>query len=90
MRSRCAGAGSRARQLRLEAMAGELYDRQLQLRLPQDLISILADEGVERRESSLSTVYSVVACPHDGRLWFTFGGYAAASQGRREAVAWPE
>jgi hypothetical protein len=84
------GGDSRARQLRLEAMAGELYDRQLQLRLPQDLISILADEGVERREASLSTVYSAVACPHDGRLWFTFGGYPAASQGRWEAVAWPE
>jgi hypothetical protein len=57
-------------------------------RLPADLISMLADEHVERRGAALSTVYAAVACPHDGRVWFTFGAYPAASQGHWQEINW--
>jgi hypothetical protein len=84
------GGVSRSRQLRMEALAAGLYGREDRVRLPQDLISMLADEGVERRGASLATVYAAVACPAEGRLWFTFGGYPAASTGAWEPITWPE
>lgn len=80
---------SRSRHARMEELAGELYGRETQVTPPRDLITILADEGVERRGSRLSTVYATVACPGTGALWFTFGGCPAASRGRWRSIAWP-
>jgi hypothetical protein len=80
---------SRSRHARLEAMAAELYGRELPARLPGDLIAILADDGVERRRPTFATGYSAVACPGSGELWFTLGGYPAASRGAWERVPWP-
>ncbi|MHB1318202.1 MAG: C45 family autoproteolytic acyltransferase/hydrolase [Anaerolineae bacterium] len=54
-----------------------------------DLIPILADDGIERRSGDAITVYANVACPATGMLWYTFGGFPAASQGRWEWLAWP-
>jgi hypothetical protein len=81
--------GSRSRQARMEAMATQLYEREPGARLPDDLIAILADDGVERRGEDISTVYAAVACPGAGELWFTFGGSPAASRGEWEPDAWP-
>jgi hypothetical protein len=80
---------SRSRYARMEAMATELYEREPGARLPGDLIAILADAGVERRGQDISTVYANVGCPGTGELWFTFGGYPAASRGEWLPVAWP-
>ncbi len=80
---------SRSRYARMEAMATELYARETRASLPEDLIAILADAGVERRCENLSTVYAAVGCPATGELWFTFGGYPAASRGEWLPVAWP-
>lgn len=54
-----------------------------------DLIPILGDDGVERRGEDGFSVYANVACPATGMLWYTFGGYPAASRGRWEWLAWP-
>ncbi len=54
-----------------------------------DLIPILADHGVEARTGDTVTVYANVACPRDQLLWYTFGGYPAASQGNWQRLAWP-
>jgi len=52
---------------------------------PDQLISLLADEGVEMRpgrgSESLRTIYSAVAAPSEGRLWFASGACPAASTG---------
>ena len=83
------GESSRSRYARMEAMATELYEHEPRARLPGDLIAILADDGVERRGQDISTVYANVGCPGTGELWFTFGGYPAASRGEWLPVAWP-
>ena len=80
---------SLSRQTRMEAMSTELYERELRAPLPKDLIAILADDGVERRGQDIWTVYSNVACPGTGELWFTFGGYPAASRGEWLPITWP-
>ena len=54
-----------------------------------DLIPILADDDIERGSGHTVTVYANVACPAMGRLWYTFGGYPAASHGCWEYLAWP-
>jgi hypothetical protein len=51
------------------------------LRIPLDLIRILADDGVEQRGKNSFTVYSAIACPAEKRQWYTLGGYPAASRG---------
>ncbi|HEX3048567.1 MAG TPA: hypothetical protein VHY08_27710, partial [Bacillota bacterium] len=55
----------------------------------QELIRILADDGVEVRNGEIATVYSNVACPNTQELWYTFGGYPAASQGNWQKLEWP-
>lgn len=80
---------SRSREARLEAMATDLYGRGRPASLPGDLIAMLADDGVERRGERLATVYSAVACPGTGELWFTLGGYPSASRGAWERIPWP-
>jgi len=80
---------SRSRQARMEAMATELYERELPASLPGDLVAMLADDGVERRRQNFATAYAAVACPGSGELWFTLGGYPAASRGVWQRVPWP-
>jgi len=81
---------SRSRFARMETLTTELYEREPPVRLPADLIAILSDNGVERRgPPDVYTVSSNVACPATGDLWFTFGGYPAASRGEWLPVAWP-
>jgi hypothetical protein len=57
--------------------------------LPADLIRILADDEIERRDKQVITVYSNVACPSTGEIWYTFGGYPAASKGNWQRLEWP-
>jgi hypothetical protein len=57
--------------------------------LPWDLVQILADAGVEQRGEGYGTVYANVACPARGELWYTFGGYPAASAGAWQRLDWP-
>jgi hypothetical protein len=80
---------SRSRQARMEVMVGGLYEQLPGIRLPNELIAILADDEVERRGPDFSTVYATVACPADGSLWFTFGAFPAASRGDWKQVGWP-
>jgi len=53
------------------------------------LIQILADPAIEAREGDIVTTYANVACPSTGELWYTFGGYPAASCGNWQKLAWP-
>jgi predicted choloylglycine hydrolase len=57
--------------------------------LPADLIRILADNRIERRDKDVITVYSNVACPSTGEIWYTFGGHPAASKGDWQRLEWP-
>ena len=57
--------------------------------LPADLITILADDQIERRGKEMFTVYANVACPSSGEMWYTFGGYPAASHGNWQKLDWP-
>jgi hypothetical protein len=73
----------------MEVMAADLYERGLPASLPGDLVAMLADDGVERRRQNFATAYAAVACPGSGELWFTLGGYPAASRGAWQRVPWP-
>jgi len=57
--------------------------------LPADLIRILANDEIERRDKHVITVYSNVACPSTGEIWYTFGGFPAASEGNWQRLEWP-
>lgn len=59
------------------------------LKLPGDLITILADPNIEGRGADYGTVYSNIACPAQKKVWYTFGGYPAASAGTWKPVEWP-
>ncbi|MHB0877957.1 MAG: C45 family peptidase, partial [Anaerolineae bacterium] len=50
---------------------------------------LLADGGIEQRGADGGTVYATVACPGSGEVWFTFGGYPAASSGHWQRLPWP-
>jgi hypothetical protein len=80
---------SRSRFARIEAMAQRVCDPVYPADVPADLIRILADESVERRDEEFATVYANVACPATGVIWYTFGGYPAASRGDWRRVEWP-
>ena len=74
---------------RMEGLVRTLALSQTPASLPADLIRILADDEIERRESKLVTAYANVACPYTGEIWYTFGGYPAASKGNWQRLAWP-
>ncbi len=61
----------------------------LQSSVPASLIRILADDGIERRDANPTTVYANVACPGAREIWYTFGGYPAASHGNWAKLNWP-
>jgi hypothetical protein len=73
---------------RMEELLADLYRRGAPFDLPWDLVRILADEGVEVRGEDYGTVYANVACPGRGIVWYTFGGYPAASAGAWRRVEW--
>ena len=74
---------------RMETLIQGLYASSTPPNLPADLIQILADDKIERRVNKIITVYSNVACPGTGEIWYTFGGYPSASNGNWQRLAWP-
>ena len=81
--------GTLSRLEKMENLIRELSDASVRPSLPDDLIRILADDEIERRGKDVVTVYSNVACPTTGKLWYTFGGYPAASKGNWQPLSWP-
>jgi hypothetical protein len=81
--------GTLSRFSRMENLIQTLSTSQTSPNLPVDLIRILADDQIERRDKRLVTVYSNVACPSAGEIWYTFGGYPAASKGNWQRLEWP-
>ena len=81
--------GTLSRFSRMENLLQALSASQISPNLPTDLIQILADDGIERRDKQVITVYSNVACPNTGEIWYTFGGYPAASKGIWQRFEWP-
>ncbi len=51
--------------------------------------AILADPGVEQYQTDYGTVYSNLYETSGKQLWFTFGGFPAASRGNWQPVPWP-
>lgn len=56
---------------------------------PDDLIAMLADPDVEQNREGRATVYSMVACPADGRMWWSYDATPAASRGSWSVLPWP-
>ena len=56
---------------------------------PEDLIRILADPGVEQHQEDYGTVYANLCNTTARQLWFTFGGFPAASRGNWQKIHWP-
>ncbi|MGH2748423.1 MAG: C45 family autoproteolytic acyltransferase/hydrolase [Actinomycetota bacterium] len=56
---------------------------------PDDLIAVLADPEVEQNRQGRATVYSAVACPATGRLWWACGAIPSASRGSWNVIEWP-
>jgi len=82
--------GTLSRFNRIENLIRTLSTSHTSPNLPVDLIRILADDRIERRDKKqVVTVYSNVACPSTGEIWYTFGGYPAASKGNWQRLAWP-
>jgi hypothetical protein len=81
--------GTLSRYKQMETLIQTLSASQTPPNLPAALIQILADDGIERRDQELITVYSNVACPSSGDIWYTFGGYPAASKGNWQKLEWP-
>lgn len=74
---------------RMETLVEGLVARVGSVSLIQQLIEILADDGIEARSGDPMTVYSNVACPGVQEIWYTFGGAPAASRGDWGRLAWP-
>lgn len=55
----------------------------------RDLIAILANPQVEQHREDYGTVYANLYNPTRKAIWFTFGGYPAASQGQWQQIPWP-
>jgi hypothetical protein len=81
--------GTLSRFRRMETLVRALSVSRTPPTLPADLIHILADDAIERRDNRLTTAYANVACPSSGEMWYTFGGYPAASRGNWQQLAWP-
>ena len=81
--------GTLSRYAKMENLVQTLSQSPKTPNLPADLIQILADDGIERRQNRLITAYSNVACPGTGEIWYTFGGYPSASKGNWQRLEWP-
>jgi len=55
----------------------------------RDLIAVLANPQIEQHQEDYGTVYANLYNPTQKTIWFTFGGYPAASQGQWLQIAWP-
>lgn len=82
-------ASTLKRYRRMQRLIQDLYAAPRPPSLPGDLIRILADDEIERRKEELVTAYANVACPAGGEIWYTFGGYPAASAGNWRRLEWP-
>jgi hypothetical protein len=72
---------------RLEAL--ETYLNALPQSLqPNDLMAVLAEPAVEQRGFDYGTVYANLYHPASQQIWFTFGGYPAASRGNWQRIPW--
>jgi Acyl-coenzyme A:6-aminopenicillanic acid acyl-transferase len=80
---------SETRYRRVEELVKALYLSKDKVNLPMDLIAILADADVEVNGENFGTVYANIACPSAKQVWYTFGGYPAASKGNWQLVVWP-
>ena len=80
---------SRSRSIRLETLVAPLANAVRDHDVVESLIRVLADDEVEQRAPSLGTVSSNVACPATGEVWYTFGGWPAASHGDWQNIPWP-
>jgi hypothetical protein len=74
---------------RLEALAESLLSHGGYASAVKELIRILADDAIESRSGETVTAYSNVACPSNHQIWYTFGGYPAASHGNWQELEWP-
>ncbi len=81
--------GTLSRFSRMENLMQMLSSSPTPPNLPADLIRILADNQIERRDKDVITIYSNVACPSTGEIWYTFGGTPAASKGNWQKLEWP-
>jgi hypothetical protein len=81
--------GTVKRYRRMRRLVEEIVAAPVPPILPRDLMRILADDEIERRTGELVTAYANVACPASGELWYTFGGYPAASAGNWRRLDWP-
>jgi hypothetical protein len=80
---------SLARYCRIVELVGGFGTGIPQINIPTDLIAILADDQVEARCLEYGTVYAIIACPGSGEIWYTFGGFPAASNGDWRGVVMP-
>ena len=77
---------------RMTRLVEDLYAAPTAPSLPTDLMRVLTDDEIERRNDDVVTVvtaYANVACPASGEIWYTFGGYPAASAGNWQRLEWP-
>jgi len=74
---------------RMKSLVQNLYDMPTPPDLPADLIRILSNDEIEMRSEELVTVYANVVCPTSGEIWYTLGGYPAASAGNWQRLEWP-
>ena len=79
---------TRRRYRRLDNLLSKRYSQGGNGPSKAELIGFLADDEVERRGKDFATAYSVVACPALKNIWYTLGGYPAASAGRWQTVKW--
>lgn len=56
---------------------------------PSDLIGALANPQVEQHQPDYGTVYANLYNPLSRQIWFTFGGFPAASRGNWQQIPWP-
>lgn len=78
-----------SRYKRLESLTESLFSQGGHTSTVKELIQILADDAIEARNGEIVTVYSNVACPSTPEIWYTFGGYPAASHGNWQELEWP-
>jgi hypothetical protein len=74
---------------RMETLAASLLSKGGHASPVKELIQILADDAIESRSGEFATAYSNVACPSNRQIWYTFGGYPAASHGNWQELEWP-
>lgn len=80
------GGNSLARLARLQSLVEKIESGEA---LQHALKRILADAQVEQRGETYGTVYANITCLTKKELWFTFGGYPAASKGHWAQLEWP-